>query len=88
MDIFMHRPEPVKPPPPTFDIRGLTWDEMEFLAHLTGSFSCTGRHVHSTLFSKIYTALGFPDYSTETRFVANSDTPVEWLKCISEPKDD
>jgi hypothetical protein len=82
MDVVTHKAEPVIVPPDTYDINGLTYDEVLFLSSLLGSFGCRGGHFHTRLFTKLYAAIGLPDSVSGVHFIANGHEPIEFMKCI------
>jgi hypothetical protein len=62
MEVKVTPPPPPPPPPSTYDITGLSEDEVIFLRDLCGRFSCSypsgeTAHFHSTLFFKLDRAL-------------------------------
>lgn len=64
MDIVKHTPEPT-PPPATYDLTGLTEDELRMLRDILGGFRVTCK-THE-LFVKMDKALGWSGRKYETK---------------------
>jgi hypothetical protein len=70
VSVNVNTPEPVTPPPTTYDIIGLSYEQAAMIRDLLGRLS----HGTSHEMSLVYNALldNLPGYGSDYQFVANS----------------